>query len=187
MKNLSAALGAALLLVAGTAQSARIEGVEFSDQLSLGSETLTLRGTALLRYKLLFRGYVAALYLPADAPTSRVLGDAPRRLEIEYFWSIPADAFQTATLEGIEKNVDPETWSRLRPKIDRFNTFYATVQPGDRYQLTYLPGTGTELALNGERRGLVEGADFARALFSIWLGARPFDESLKAQLLGREG
>ena len=35
----------------------------------------------------------------------------------------------------------------------------------------------------GRVRGIVEGADFAAALFSIWLGEVPFDDTLKNGLL----
>ncbi|MBK9111219.1 MAG: chalcone isomerase family protein [Nitrospira sp.] len=56
------------------------------------------------------------------------------------------------------------------------------MKPGDRYGLTYLPGVGTELALNGERKGIVEGADFAAAYFAIWLGPDPINEALKEGL-----
>ena len=176
---------AIVLLASGTspARAARIEGVEFADHVDLGGTRLALHGLALLRYRVLFKGYVAALYLEPAVPAERVLGDVPRRLEIEYFWSIPASGFVEATFEGIERNVDPATFRALQPHIERFGRLYADVHPGDRYQLTYLPGRGTELAKNGEMLGVVEGADFARALFSIWLGAEPFDESLKGQLL----
>jgi hypothetical protein len=172
------------LFVAAPALAASIEGVVFSEQQAVGGKELPLRGTALLRYRILFRGYVAALYLPPETPVAQVLEDVPRRLEIEYFWGIPATGFVSATLDGIRKNVDAAAWERLEPEIHRFNRFYRNVEPGDRYQLTYTPGVGTELALNGERLGRIEGAAFASALFSIWLGEHPFDVSLKNQLLG---
>ena len=70
-----------------------------------------------------------------------------------------------------------------RPSLDRINALYRDVKPGDRYSLTYLPGRGTELALNGEPLGLIAGSDFASAYFSIWLGPKPLDAALKAQLL----
>jgi hypothetical protein len=178
------AVASALTLIATAAESARVEGIEFPDELMLGEQPLELRGTALLRYRIIFRAYAAALYLKPDTNASRVLDDVPRRLEIEYFWSIPASGFIEATLDGIRKNVDAETWERLGPKIEQFEKLYRDVEPGDRYQLTYLPNVGTELALNGTSQGRVEGAEFSRALFSIWLGAEPFDESLKRQLLG---
>jgi hypothetical protein len=60
---------------------------------------------------------------------------------------------------------------------------YEDIEPGDRYALTYLPGVGTELARNGRRLGVIEGADFSSALFAIWLGERALDDSLRRQLL----
>ena len=63
------------------------------------------------------------------------------------------------------------------------DALYEDVEPGDRYALTYAPGVGTELALNGRRLGVLEGADFSAALFSIWIGDEPLDESLRDQLL----
>ena len=81
--------------------------------------------------------------------------------------------------------VGPEKAAKLRPQIDKLNALYKDVKPGDRYALTYLPGVGTELALNGTSLGIVEGADFAAAVFAIWLGPNAIDQSLRTQLLGR--
>ena len=61
------------------------------------------------------------------------------------------------------------------------------VEPGDRYTLTYIPGEGTELALNGVPRGTIAGADFAAAIFTLWLGDKPIDERFKQSLLGYSG
>jgi hypothetical protein len=79
--------------------------------------------------------------------------------------------------------VDAPTLARLRSSIDQLNELYTDVQPGDRYSLTYVPGVGTELALNGQPRGLIEGAEFSAALFAIWIGREPVDEPLRKQLL----
>ena len=79
--------------------------------------------------------------------------------------------------------MDAQTYERLRSRIEYHNSMYQDVQPGDRYSLTYIPGKGTELALNGESKGVVEGDDFAAALFSIWLGSKPISESMKKELL----
>jgi len=163
----------------------QIEEASFHERLSHGDETLILHGVAVYRYRVLFKAYAAALYLGDGVPAERALEDVPRRLEIEYFWDIPAEGFAKATLEGISRNVDPSTLARLVDRIERFNAFYTDVRPGDRYALTYVPGAGTVLSLNGEVRGSIEGADFAAALFSIWLGDVPFDATLKTQLLGR--
>jgi hypothetical protein len=182
---LAAAAAAVLLAVAGPAVAKEIEGVRFADRLEAGGTTLVLHEVGLLRYRVVFKGYVAALYLGEGVRPAEVLEDVPRRLEIEYFWAIKAPGFAEATDRGIAANVPPETVERLRPRIARLNALYEDVKPGDRYALTYLPGVGTELALNGRPLGTIGGTDFAAAVFAIWLGPNPLDASLKAQLLGR--
>ncbi len=178
---------AAACLSEQSARAAEIEGVRFIDQLSVGASELRLHGTGLLRYRVFIKGYVAALYLgesfAGEATPRSVLADVPRRLEIEYFWAIPADKFADATVEGISRGTGPAAFERLRRSIDRINQLYEDVEAGDRYALTYVPGIGTELALNGRRLGVVEGADFSAALFAIWIGDEPLDESLRRQLL----
>ena len=178
---------AAACLSEQSARAAEIEGVRFIDQLSVGASELRLHGTGLLRYRVFIKGYVAALYLDesfaGEATPNTVLADVRRRLEIEYFWAIPADKFANATVEGISRSTDPATFERLRRSIDRINQLYEDVEAGDRYALTYLPGIGTELGLNGRRLGVVEGADFSAALFAIWIGEESLDESLRRQLL----
>ena len=185
--NLVMATSIQAALVTTVATGAEVEGVSFLPSIQTeGGESLELKGVGLLRYRVLLKGYVAALYLAeAPAEADSVRDDVGRRLEIEYFWKIRAKDFARVTLEGIARNVDDETFASLREPIARFNTFYRDVRPGDRYALTYLPGAGMELALNGEQLGVIEGEEFASAIFSIWFGDEPVDERLKRQLLGR--
>ena len=37
---------------------------------------------------------------------------------------------------------------------------------------------------NGKKRGVIEGLAFKQALFGIWLGGVPADDSLKEEMLG---
>ena len=92
---------------------------------------------------------------------------------------------QRITADYRAGKLDADTFASLEEPINRFNTFYRDVRPGDRYALTYLPGLGIELALNGERLGIIEGEELASAIFAIWFGDNPADESLKLELLGR--
>ena len=165
--------------------AAAVAGVKFADHYEWNGTRLHLNGMGVLRYRIFIKGYVAAFYLGEGIDPDQALDDVPRRLEIEYLWSIPAEAFARTTVEQISRNVDSATLTRLRSSIDRLNTLYADVQPGDRYSLTYVPGVGTELALNGEPKGLIEGAELSAALFAIWIGRRPLDETLREQLLAR--
>jgi hypothetical protein len=178
-------VGALLIatMAARSSAAAKLEGVDFADQVRAGDVTMRLSCVGLLRYKLFIKAYVAALYLGDGAAGGDVLADVPKRLELSYFWSISGADFGTAGDQILAQNVDAETLSALRPRLGRINALYRDVKPGDRYSLTYVPGGGTELALNGTRLGVIDGADFAAAYFRIWLGDTPIDTRLRDQLL----
>jgi len=164
--------------------AAEVEGIYYDESYMADNKTLKLIGVGLLRYWG-FKAYTGAFYLEEGTPINDVLSDTAKRIELEYFRSIKGKDFGPATNKSIVKNVDSKTFERLRSRIDYHNSLYEDVQPGDRYSLTYVPGKGTELSLNGEPKGLIEGADFAAAVFSIWLGPKPISESFKKRILGR--
>ena len=164
-------------------ETAEIEGINFDNRYSIADTTLKLRGTGLLRVMVFAKIYVAALYLPEDYPAKLALSDVPKRLEVEYLRSIAGKDFGPATNKKVSENVDQQTFQRLQPRLEYHNSLYRDVRAGDRCALTYIPGKGTELTINGEPKGTIEGADFAAALFSIWLGPKPISESLKKELL----
>jgi hypothetical protein len=165
------------------ASAAVVEGVSFPQEYRTAGQRLALNGVGLLRWKSVLKAYVAALYLGSGAGPAQVFDDVPKRLEIQYFHDIEAADFAKATLERIRMNVSAEEFETLRKRIDALNAFYLDVKAGDRYALTYVPGIGTELALNGRALGSVPGADLAGALFAIWLGKVPIDDALKRALL----
>jgi len=171
-------------VMSSDAFSAEIEGIVFDDTYSAGDTVLEARGVGLVRYMGFIKVYVAALYLKKEVPSKEVLSDTPMRLEINYFRSFTAEDFARSTSEMISRNVDEKTFEKLRSAIEKMNSLYEDVKPGERYSLTYLPGRGTELALNRVPKGVVEGAEFASAMFSIWLGKNPISDSLRESLLG---
>ncbi len=161
-----------------------VAGFEFSDRHLTPETELPLRGQALLRYMIFIKAYAGALYMPAEVKHQRVLGPVPRRLELAYFHAISAEDFAEATRKKVADNVAPHEMTALQDRLARFNSLYRDVAPGDRYALTYLPGQGTELSLNNQPLGVIEGEDFAAAIFAIWLGPQPIDRDFKRGLLG---
>ncbi len=145
---------------------------------------LKLVGIGLLRYYG-FKAYKGAFYLEAGVPPDKALEDVAKRIELEYLRPFKGEDFGPATDRGIAANVDSQTMADLKDRIDYHNSLYEDIQPGDRYALTYIPGKGTELARNGNLKGKIEGADFAAAIFSIWLGPKPASASFKKQLLAQ--
>ena len=166
------------------ASSTEISGVFFEDHVFVGNTLLSKRGAGLFRYLGIIKAYVGALYVEDGKQIQELLNNSAKRLEIEYFHNIKGDDFGPATNKLLARNVDPEILAGLQDRIDKHNALYEDVQPGDRYSLTFIPGKGTELALNGEPKGIIEGDDFASAIYSIWLGKNPISHSFKNQLMG---
>lgn len=184
--NRAATIVAMLVLIVSTPRfgtTAEIEGVHFADEYQRDDITLPLHCVGSLRYKVLFKGYVAGLYLGAGVSPAGVLADVPKRMELNYFWGIEGSDLAKVGDEVLERNVDADTLAQLRPRLEQINALYESVEPGDPYALTYIPGRGTELALNGRSKGIIPGADFAAAYFRSWLGDRSIDASLRDQLL----
>jgi len=165
------------------AHALTVENVTFADSIQTGPATLKLHNVSLLRYLKFIKAYVAALYLPEGVNPDKVLSDVPKRLELHYLVSIKGPDFGKGAEPTLERNQTPAELAILRSRIDRINSIYRDVKPGDRYALTYLPGRGTELALNGTPLAVIEGADFAAAYFGIWLGKTAIDDKLKRDLL----
>jgi hypothetical protein len=176
-----------LTAISATASASGGDNVHFDKRIDVGGQQLEMRGNGVLRYMRVIKVYAGALYtLPGISPDG-ILADTPKRLEVEYFLGLSGEDFGPATYKGLANNISAEEIERLRTRIDYHNSLYEDVQPGDRYTLTYIPGVGTELALNGVPRGVIQGADFAAAIFSLWLGDQPIDERFKRSLLGKNG
>jgi hypothetical protein len=166
------------------AGAVEIADIKFEKQFRVPETDLELKGVGLLRYLGVFKAYAGAFYLEEGAPINQALADRAKRIEVEYLRPFKGEDFGPATVKMMEKNVDKATIEKLQQQINYHNSLYEDVEPGDRYALTYIPGRGTELSLNGEPKGIIEGPDFATALFSIWIGQQPIDESFKRQIMG---
>jgi hypothetical protein len=176
-------LSVVLLCLSNAAYAITIENVPFADSTAIGGKPVPLRNVALLRYMKFIKAYVAALYLPEDVKAENVLSDVPKRLELSYLVAIKGPDFGKGAAPTLERNQSPTELAGLQRRIDLINATYKDVRAGDRYALTYLPGRGTELALNGTPLVIIEGADFAAAYFGIWLGRESIDDKLKHDLL----
>jgi len=185
----TAAIFAAVLLSLGLViqtpvanAAAEIEDIPFPEQIDAGEFELPLYGLGLLRYRVLFRGYVGGLYLLDGAKVAQTLEDIPKALELYYFWDIEGQFFGEAAEELLARTHPPERIAALRQRLDRLHALYKDVKVGDRYRLTYLPGTGMTLSHNGQDLGTIPGADFAANYFGIWLGEDPLNESFRDQM-----
>ena len=173
---------ALLLSCLGARADTQDHGFTFADTIKVQDTVLVLNGTGLLRVYF-FKVYVAGLYLGEGVKPEQFFDDVPKRLELAYLRDFSRKMMVDAGDDALAENVAPDVLARIRPQIDEINALYEDVKEGDRYALTYVPGVGTELALNGVRKGIVGGKEFAAEYYKIWLGKSKVTRALKAELL----
>lgn len=167
------------------AAAREVAGVEMPARITSAGKVLHLNGMG-LRKKLMFKVYVAGLYLEKKTSSSaEVIGsDQVKRVEMVMLRDLERTKITEAVEEGFEAN-NRASMGALRKRLDAFNAGIRDLREGDRLTITYVPGEGTILEIGTSERLVMEGADFAAALFSVWLGEQPVDDTLKRGMLGQ--
>lgn len=188
MRKLTRLFALCLLVASQHVAGMDVGGIKIPESIVLqGSETSLQLNGAGLRKKIFVSVYVGALYLSAkntDAE-SIISDDGPASVDMHILHSeISKDKITAGWEDGLKANLDRSELESIRPQLDQFNQMFGTLRKGDIIRIGYLPGTGTEVRINGEWRGVVPGNDFFRALLKIWLGRSPVTKSLKKAMLG---
>lgn len=158
-------------------------GQSFADKLEFQGKAFELRGVGLEK-RLFIKVFVAGFYTGDKFLTDEPLSDIPKRIEVAYLYPIPGRKLAVETRKNIILNTTPEEFEKIKSRVDFMDSLYVDLKPSDRYALSYLPGEGTYFTYNGEVMGMIEGHDFAAALFSVWIGKKPVSSFLKKNLLG---
>lgn len=182
--TISAILMAAVVISPSSAYAAANSDAGFSEFYLDEKVSMRLQGegTKSVVYHKVFK---AAYYKDTFSDT-QILGMFPKRIEIEYFVNIPGRKVNRYTVARMKENTTKQEYKEISERVDIMNEFFVDLKPGDRYSLTFIPGVGTEFAYNNELVGVISGSDFAKALFAVWVGDKPFDKRLKNKILGFE-
>jgi len=181
----TAALALMLCLAATVPVLAReVSGVTLPETVTVEGKTLKLNGAG-LRKKVVFKVYVAGLYLetPSKDAAAVISSDQIKRMQLWVLRSLSSRQVNEAIEEGFEKN-SKASLGLLKVRLEKFEAMIPNVVNGDQIVLTYVPGKGTVVSAKGAEKGVIEGKDFADALFSVWLGPNPVQADLKKALLG---
>ncbi|KQC33779.1 chalcone isomerase [Nonlabens sp. YIK11] len=186
MKKLLLIAVAALGTYTASAQMT-VEGVTVEKSITVDGKELTLNGAG-LREKFVFDLYVGGLYTTAKTSNGAALlsSDQPMAITLDIVSKlVTQDKMIEAITEGFEDSVSSAERKKLQPKIDKFIGFFnEEIVKGNEFQIAYVPGKGTMAHKNGKLLGTIEGKDFAKGLFGIWLGNKPADKDLKKGMLG---
>ena len=164
---------------------ARLAGVSLPDTDQVAGTRLVLNGMG-LRTKYLIKVYVAGLYLQEKSsdPQAIIAADKPKRLVMQFLHEVSKSRMVDAFTDSFNAN-SPDAKTTLKAEIDRLLGALEPVKVGDQMVFTYVPGSGTSMAINGKDKLAIAGAAFGKVLFAVWLGPEPPTAELKKGLLGR--
>lgn len=177
----------ALLLSPGLMAGKKVGGKKMPDSLTVGGEKLVFNGAG-LRKKLFIKVYAGALYLKAKNKKRQAVIDADEHMAIRMHFiydGVDSEKLIGAWNEGFEAALGSNRASQ-QAHIDAFNgLFTKTAKSDDIYDITYVPGEGIQVIINGEVAGTVNGGiEFKKAVFAIWLGDKSPVKDLGKAMMG---
>lgn len=173
-------LPAATLLVAAGSRVSASSAAPKPPELAQALPGAALRGEGRLRF---FGLHVYDARLWAPAPVSADTWDgSPLALELAYARTLYGSAIAERSLEEMRRQgeIAPVQGERWLAEMSRL---FPDVRDGDRITGLYRPGRGAAFFYNGQPRGEVADADFARRFFGIWLAPQTSEPALRERLL----
>ncbi len=175
-----------VLCMGGPAFALEVAGVKLDDKANVGGHEVVLNGAG-VRSRVVFKVYVASLYLPAKAnDAAAVLAKAPRRIQMNLLRTLSPDQLVDALNEGLKENNSEAELAAVKTQTDQLMAImrsFGEVKEGNVVTLDFVDGA-TVVGFNGASRGTIPGEPFNKALTKIWLGDKPVQADLKKALLG---
>ena len=187
--RLLAAVSMAIASIGASAQAVEIEGVKLEPTAQVGGAVLQLNGAG-LRTRVVFKVYVAGLYVPQKAKDANTLlaQKGPRRVAITMLRNVDSDTFSASLVEGLKNNLSEAQFTGFKAQIDALNANFKAAgeaKKGDVIHLEFAPDAGTRVIVNGKPQGsAIAGEEFFTAVLRIWLGDKPADADLKKGMVG---
>ncbi|GAA3508169.1 chalcone isomerase family protein [Aquimarina addita] len=187
MKKISLLLSLFTLLTvfSGQAQT-KIGDATLPNTITFSGENLIINGAG-LREKFFFDIYAGGLYLKKKSKNASEIAAADETMAIKLHilsGMMSKSKMQSALRDGFDKATNYNTKS-LDKRINQFIGYMKDeIEVGQIYDLVYIKGKGMVLYKDNIEKGTIEGLDFKKALFNIWLGKKPADGGLKDEMLG---
>ena len=109
---------------------------------------------------------------------------SPLALELLYARGLDGSRIAERSLAEMQRQGEIEAGKAAR-WLAAMKQIFPDVQAGERLTGVHLPGLGARFFVNGQLKGDVRDAEFARLFFGIWLSPRTSEPSLRDALLGK--
>jgi hypothetical protein len=104
-------------------------------------------------------------------------------LELKYQRSFSGEAIASRTVDEMRNlgvaDTQATSWGKELASI------LPNVEPGQTIAAVYIPKQGTSFFFEGKKISQIQGADFAKAFFGIWLDSKTSAPKLRTELLGQ--
>lgn len=175
--------------VAAAQGSVTVEGRVFARSIELAGSRLLLNGTG-VRAVAWFTGYAAGLYLVARARTAGEVESlpGPKRIQLQMLHTVSAVEFTKAFRKGVARNSSAAQLAQIGDRLELFASridAVGKVRKHDVVDLDFDPARGLLFSINGKLRGEpIAGEALYAALLRAFVGGRPYDDEMRAGLLG---
>jgi hypothetical protein len=178
-------LTAMLSIPATPAPAGTLAGVTLPDKVDAKGQSLVLNGLG-LRKRFVIKVYVGGLYLPQkEKSAAKVLGgDGAHRMVMHFLYGVSKDQMCDAFNEGLAANT-PKAGPEVKKGFTTLCSYMEAIDDGKELVLTYVPGEGTHVEVNGKAKGVIPGPAVGDAILSTWIGPDPGPgEDFKKGVLG---
>jgi hypothetical protein len=182
-------LGMAVLMATGSMGAWAATTAQFDSTAVVQGTTLAMNGSG-TRYRLMFKVYDMALYLPrkVSGVDAIINMEGPKRLAFVAQRDIAGTDLGLAFIKGLQANNANDQVQRHTLSSTRLIEIFSgkpKLVTGDTFAMDYLPGKGTQFYIQGQAQGAPLGdAEFFSMILRIWLGPQAVEPNLKDALQG---
>lgn len=168
------------------APAAAVPQEDYAQEVRVADTTLNLLGSG-LREKWSLDVHTMGAYSESGSCNARdlVLSDEIKYIRIDLQRDVSAGEMAREFSKAFRDNTPNDAPASLTQQIRTFVAHFGLDRSsGDTIELTYFPGTGTQLRINDKEQGTITpGKAFAELLWSCYFSATTCCPSLKKQIL----
>ena len=185
----SLALGLLSFWVAVSAGEAKeISGLKFPDEMQVEGKAVVLNGAGFREGGVnRTKAYAVGLYLESKSKNHlKILRSKEiKHLVLKFVANVSRESLVEVWSVGFKQHGGEQIGGQ-NDRLKTLNSYMISLNQGDAAEFTHVAGKGLSVMVKGDPKGVIEGDDFARVFFSIWLDSPPLEFKLRNNLLGRE-
>jgi len=175
-------------VAAAVGQAKEISGVKFPDEMQVEGKALVLNGAGFREGGVSrTKAFAVGLYLESKSKNQIKILRAKevKHLLLKFVAIVSRESLVELWNVGFKQHAGDQ-FAALSDRLKTLNGYMSSLNPADSAEFTHVPGKGLSVMVKGDPKGLIEGDDFAKVFFAIWLDSPPLEFKLRNNLLGRQ-